>query len=161
MSRERTSRNDPCPCGSGKKYKHCCARRRQESAGKIEPPGPSPAKARRLAEMARRTIDEYPLGTLARYGPDDKTASKIVAAVFAHDGAEPVLERWVSTDIDTNEKIQREVMDFLKKHGARKVVAVPQILGCPHEEEKDFPLGEDCPFCPFWAGKQGTARRDA
>ncbi|MFQ5750840.1 MAG: SEC-C metal-binding domain-containing protein [bacterium] len=20
----RTRRNDPCPCGSGKKYKHCC-----------------------------------------------------------------------------------------------------------------------------------------
>ncbi|WP_418450642.1 SEC-C metal-binding domain-containing protein [Blautia sp.] len=20
------SRNDPCPCGSGKKYKHCCGR---------------------------------------------------------------------------------------------------------------------------------------
>jgi uncharacterized protein YecA (UPF0149 family) len=20
-------RNDPCPCGSGKKYKHCCLRR--------------------------------------------------------------------------------------------------------------------------------------
>jgi hypothetical protein len=161
MSREGTSRNNPCPCGSGKKYKHCCAKQRQGFAGKIEPPGPSPAKARRLAELARRAVEDYPLGTLARYGPDDKTATKIVAAVFAHDGAEPVLERWVSTDIDSNEKIQREVVGFLNQHGARKVVAVPGILGCPHEEEKDFPLGEDCPFCPFWAGKQGTARREA
>ena len=25
---ERTGRNDPCPCGSGKKYKQCCMRRR-------------------------------------------------------------------------------------------------------------------------------------
>jgi hypothetical protein len=24
MSRHRLSRNVPCPCGSGKKYKHCC-----------------------------------------------------------------------------------------------------------------------------------------
>ena len=24
-------RNDPCPCGSGKKYKHCCGRRRQRT----------------------------------------------------------------------------------------------------------------------------------
>src|SRR5262249_53748166 len=24
MSRKKLSRNDPCPCGSGKKYKHCC-----------------------------------------------------------------------------------------------------------------------------------------
>jgi hypothetical protein len=22
-------RNDPCPCGSGKKYKHCCAHKKQ------------------------------------------------------------------------------------------------------------------------------------
>ncbi|MDO8788407.1 MAG: tetratricopeptide repeat protein, partial [Sulfuritalea sp.] len=24
---KRTARNDPCPCGSGKKYKHCCQRK--------------------------------------------------------------------------------------------------------------------------------------
>ena len=22
----KVGRNDPCPCGSGKKYKHCCGR---------------------------------------------------------------------------------------------------------------------------------------
>ena len=27
----RVGRNDPCPCGSGKKYKHCCL-------AKAEPP---------------------------------------------------------------------------------------------------------------------------
>jgi hypothetical protein len=158
---ERVSRNDPCPCGSGKKFKNCCAKHQQASSGQIEPAMEARAKnARRLAEEALRMSNDYPLGTLARYGPDDRTATKIVAAVFAFDGAKPVLERWVATGIDTNEKIQHEVMDFLQKHGVRKVVAVPEILGCPHEEEKDFPLGEDCPFCPFWAGKQGTARRD-
>jgi len=29
-------------------------------------------------------------------------------------------------------------------------------IGCPHEEGLDFPEGEDCPFCPFWKGKQGS-----
>ena len=24
---ERVGRNNPCPCGSGKKYKHCCIRK--------------------------------------------------------------------------------------------------------------------------------------
>src|SRR4051812_6359276 len=24
MARKKLSRNTPCPCGSGKKYKHCC-----------------------------------------------------------------------------------------------------------------------------------------
>ncbi|MBN2463987.1 MAG: SEC-C domain-containing protein, partial [Dehalococcoidia bacterium] len=23
---KKVGRNDPCPCGSGKKYKHCCGR---------------------------------------------------------------------------------------------------------------------------------------
>ena len=30
----KIGRNDPCPCGSGKKYKHCCLR--QEATGKSE-----------------------------------------------------------------------------------------------------------------------------
>ena len=25
-SKEKVGRNDPCPCGSGKKYKNCCGR---------------------------------------------------------------------------------------------------------------------------------------
>ena len=33
-------------------------------------------------------------------------------------------------------------------------------MGCPHEEGEDFPEGEDCPFCPFWKGKQGSNRRE-
>jgi SEC-C motif len=136
MSSDRVSRNDPCPCGSGRKFKHCCG---GAGAGRSE---------------------NYPLATVARYGPDDKSTTKVVAAVFAHDGAEPVLERWVGTDVDTSPKVRAEVAAFLAAHGAKKVVAVPEVLGCPHEEGEDFPLGEDCPFCPFWNGKQGTARRD-
>ena len=31
-SREKIGRNDPCPCGSGKKYKHCCLREEQRVA---------------------------------------------------------------------------------------------------------------------------------
>ena len=26
-------------------------------------------------------------------------------------------------------------------------------MGCPREEGEDFPMGGDCPFCPFWKGK--------
>ena len=37
---EKIGRNAPCPCGSGKKYKHCCLNRRaprHESAGQAKP----------------------------------------------------------------------------------------------------------------------------
>src|SRR3954447_14631179 len=29
---EKVGRNDPCPCGSGKKYKQCCLKTQQESS---------------------------------------------------------------------------------------------------------------------------------
>ncbi|MFQ5886869.1 MAG: SEC-C metal-binding domain-containing protein, partial [Anaerolineae bacterium] len=28
-AKEKVGRNDPCPCGSGKKYKHCCLRQKK------------------------------------------------------------------------------------------------------------------------------------
>jgi hypothetical protein len=31
-------------------------------------------------------------------------------------------------------------------------VAPNRIIGCPHEEGIDYPLGRTCPQCPFWAG---------
>jgi uncharacterized protein YecA (UPF0149 family) len=27
----KIGRNDPCPCGSGKKYKHCCLRKKAQA----------------------------------------------------------------------------------------------------------------------------------
>jgi hypothetical protein len=32
----RTGRNQPCPCGSGRKYKNCCQRRDAEAKGEVE-----------------------------------------------------------------------------------------------------------------------------
>ena len=28
LSQPEVGRNDPCPCGSGRKYKHCCGKKR-------------------------------------------------------------------------------------------------------------------------------------
>jgi tetratricopeptide (TPR) repeat protein len=56
--RERTGRNDPCPCGSGRKYKKCCLGKRQAAAS-AAPPLPADAQARlrdRLVEFAQRVL---------------------------------------------------------------------------------------------------------
>jgi len=45
----RVGRNDPCPCGSGKKYKHCCMRKGQEQT-----PAPSGEKAPPQKKRRRR-----------------------------------------------------------------------------------------------------------
>jgi SEC-C motif len=145
MPRKKVSRNDPCPCGSGKKYKHCCYRSRGEGDLDL---GPSPQPPR------------FPLGTVAMYGPDDRTTTKIAAGVIPHQDAEPIIERWVATDVTTNPKVQQELKAFFVRHGVVQVAMTQGNRGCPHEEGEDFPHGEDCPFCPFWKGKQGGNRRD-
>jgi hypothetical protein len=144
MARKRLSRNDPCPCGSGKKYKHCCyAKGVEDDLGLISAQRP-----------------QYPIGTVATYGPDDKTTTKIAAGVILHDGAEPLLKRWVATDVATNPKVQKEIREYFEQHGVRSVAMSEGNMGCPHEEGEDFPVGADCPFCPFWRGKQGSNRKD-
>ena len=43
----KTGRNDPCPCGSGKKYKHCCLEK--DRAAEL-----APAIAQRVALQAQK-----------------------------------------------------------------------------------------------------------
>lgn len=129
---------DPCPCGSGKKYKFCCAGKRKESSH-----------------------GKFPIGTVAFYGPDDKTTTKIAAGVVAREGAERIMRRWVGDQtIARDQKVAEEIKRFFADHGVKSVVATDGVLGCPHEEGKDFPLGQECPFCPFWNGKQGIRPRN-
>lgn len=98
----------------------------------------------------------FPIGTVALYGPDDRTTTKIAAGVILHKGAEPIMKRWVSTNILANPRVQEEMDSFFKQYGVRSVGMSEGNMGCPHEEGEDFPQGEDCPFCPWWKGKQGS-----
>jgi SEC-C motif len=169
-NKKKISRNAPCPCGSGKKYKNCCygkgldwAEDDDGAAGEstrlsVENDlewrtGTEEHRSRHLRQQKRA---KYPLGTVAYYGPDDKTTTKIAAGVFTAENAPAILKRWVATDVTTNPKIQREVTEFFKRHGVKSVAMSDGNMGCPHEEGEDFPDGGDCPFCPFWKGKQGS-----
>jgi hypothetical protein len=110
-------------------------------------------------EMKRRKRTkppDYPIGTVAMYGPDDKTTTKIAAGVIVYDGAKAIIKRWVATDVTTNAKVRQEMKDFFLQHGVNSVAVSEGNMGCPHEEGEDFPHGEDCLFCPFWKGKQGS-----
>jgi hypothetical protein len=150
----RASRNDPCPCGSGKKYKHCCLKKEVEARA----PRPSPTFTDPEGRPKKRV--EYPIGTVAFYGPDGERITKIAAGVFKSPNAEIILQRWVASDVATSPKVQEEMKDFFARHGVKTIAMSEGNMGCPHEEGEDFPEGEDCPFCPFWAGKQGSNRRD-
>ena len=123
--RERVGRNDPCPCGSGKKYKRCCLRNDPEDDS---PPAP-----------------QFPIGTVAFYGPDDRVTTKITAGVITHLGAEPILRRWMGTGIKDNARVHREMREFFQEYGVQNVGMSDGNLGCPHEEGEDFPLGGRLP----------------
>jgi hypothetical protein len=249
MSSKKLARNAPCPCGSGKKYKHCCFDKGfdfvEDDLGNVIRSVPVTPKMTEIVEMQRQkfiarfgrepapddeiffdmppleqleheTVEamkkagldpafiyayeqtglivsqdnmkmltdmqladwhtaveeyramqeveqeppKYPIGTMATYGPDDKTVTKIAAGIFVSEFAEPIIERWVGTGIMENAKIQEQIQKFFTKHGVKSVAATESNMGCPHEEGLDFPTGEDCPFCPFWKGKQGSNRKD-
>ena len=145
MSHNKTSRNDPCPCGSGKKYKACCY---------LKGIGDDSSLA------SGRRQPQYPIGTVAMYGPDDKTTTKFAVGIILHENAEPIIERWVGTDVTTNPKVQQQMQDFFLQYGVKQVAMSQGNMGCTHEEGEDFPLGEDCPFCPFWKGKQGSNQQE-
>jgi tetratricopeptide (TPR) repeat protein len=59
----KTGRNDPCPCGSGKKYKQCCLARDEAAAATARVAQPVAAPARRpkfvnLFQQGDRGVDE-------------------------------------------------------------------------------------------------------
>lgn len=103
----------------------------------------------------------YPLATVIPYGPDDQTVTKLVVAILKRPDRDPgALEQWVGTDIAYIAKTEAEIRAFMNQNKVKTVVAATAVLGCPHEEGEDFPEGEDCPFCPFWRGKQGSGTED-
>ena len=63
------------------------------------------------------------------------------------------LERWFSEDQDVrvDVSIAGLILTFIDQHAAKTVAMADRILGCPHEEGKDYPEGQKCPQCPFWA----------
>ncbi len=106
----------------------------------------------------KRPRTKYPLATVMPYGPNDKTVTKLVIAIFPNGEtmAESDLKRWVGTNVAADEKVARQMYEFMRSHGVKTISTATVVMGCPHEEGEDFPKGEDCPFCPFWKDFQGS-----
>ena len=108
----------------------------------------------RLEELAERGDRGYPVATVAWYGPDASRASKVAVGIVRSPSKDvSELERWFSEteDVRHDEAIAEEIVKFIEKHGAKSVAIASSIMGCPHEEGPDYPVGEVCPMCPYWA----------
>jgi len=110
----------------------------------------------RLKKKAKQGFRGYPVATVTYYGPNDSLASKVAVGVIQVEGGEvEPLERWFSEvkDVRFDPEINEAIVHFLQKNGVKSVVAPDRILGCPHEEGVDYPDGEKCPKCTFWANR--------
>ena len=111
----------------------------------------------KFAKKRERGFRGYPVATVAFYGPDDKRATKVSIGIIAYEGAEAdPLERWFSDTIDASvdPELAEAIISFIEQHGAKSVVALDRIIGCPHEEGIDYPEGEQCAQCSFWANRE-------
>jgi hypothetical protein len=110
-----------------------------------------------LKKRVRRGFRGYPVATVAFYGPDDRRATKVAVGIVAAEGGEPsALGRWFSddTDVRTDPIIGQEIFTYIEGQGVKSVVMADRIMGCPHEEGTDYPDGQVCPHCPFWAHRE-------
>lgn len=110
----------------------------------------------RLEKKAKKGHIGYPVATIAYYGPDASRASKVVVGiVLGRDGDVDEMRKWYSdtADLQRNYAVNEEILAFLKERGVKSAAMSPGMLGCPHEEGPDYPEGEVCPMCPYWAGR--------
>jgi hypothetical protein len=112
-------------------------------------------RAERKTEKARR--DQFG-ATIAQYGPDDRTVTKVVVGIAPIRGGKPInLKRWVGSGITDSPDFRKELIDFIRENGARRIVFTTGVIGCIHEEGEDYPEGAECPFCSFWRGRDRWA----
>ena len=81
----KPGRNDPCPCGSGKKYKHCC--------GLLDPHEISALVA--MVHQGRLSDAEQQARTLLKIHPDAGMLWKILSVALLRQGKDalPALHR--------------------------------------------------------------------
>ena len=104
---------------------------------------------------SQRSRAKYPLATVSAYGPDNGRATKLVVGILRRPGQQDAnpMRTWSTDagDVRDDPLIAAELADWLRNQGIKDTVSYDRIIGCPHEEGTDYPIGRTCPQCPFWA----------
>jgi hypothetical protein len=110
-----------------------------------------------LRKIVKHGNRGYPVATIAFYGPDEKKASKAVLGIFPSNASTVQLHKWFrespDTDLRCDIKLKDALIEIIRRERVRSVAMLEEINGCPHEGI-DYPVGEVCPECPFWAHRQ-------
>jgi hypothetical protein len=104
----------------------------------------------------QRSRAKYPIATVSAYGPDNRRATKLVVGILRRAGQKSPnpMRSWSSdtTDVRNDPVVGAELADWLQSQGIKDTLSHHRIIGCPHEEGVDYPMGRTCPQCPFWFG---------
>ena len=138
MSR-KPGRNDPCPCGSGEKYKRCCLR--ASAITSTDPRMMNWKRLRRLLDQQNRAIFEF---TLRVYGDDalHDAWSEFVADETARFDPDAMhlelffawMQHWWTPEPDDDYEYPEELVDieptrlWLDRHGAQAHQLLRQYL---------------------------------
>jgi hypothetical protein len=111
-----------------------------------------------LRKIVKKGDRGYPVATIAFYGPDDKKASKAVLGIIPSNESPIQLHKWFrespNADLRYDIKLHDALIELMRREGVRSAAMLEEINGCPHEEGLDYPVGEVCPECTFWAHRQ-------
>jgi hypothetical protein len=97
MSGRKISRNDPCPCGSGKKFKHCCIGKNIDWTARLAAGTKRPFP---LAVPKPRPAPASSLGFLTPFVRIDARLKKIAASVAGEAEWKTAVERLSETTPD-------------------------------------------------------------
>src|SRR5215210_7989767 len=104
---------------------------------------------------SQRSRAKYPRATISAYGPDNRRATKLVVGILRRAGQKEAnpMRTWSTdaSDVRHDPVIAAELADWLRSQGIKDTISYDRIIGCPHEEGIDYPIGRTCPQCPFWA----------
>ncbi len=111
-----------------------------------------------IEKISRRATKTYPLASVIYYGPDSQRATKVVVGIFQGPGQEALaMEKLFATndkdDLRYLHEIDEKILAIIQQHNVQSVSLLDRIFGCPHEEGIDYPTGESCPQCPYWANR--------
>jgi hypothetical protein len=108
-----------------------------------------------MTKHSRHRAADFPVATIAAYGPDNTRATKLVVSILQHPGdREPrAMRTWMTeaADVRFDPNVATEVAAFISDCRVKQTVEPDRVIGCPHEEGIDYPMDRTCPQCPFWA----------
>ena len=96
----KVGRNDPCPCGSGKKYKKCCLLKESPAAPAGQPAGADQRLQARLIEYVQRSLPRADMDRAMRefFGEDFDPAQRTLAITEGTDEKWPAFLEWLIHD---------------------------------------------------------------